>query len=200
MHAAGSGVGLCGGSGLGLFILVGWGLGFCLLLGPPGLNWLSSFASVSGGAVWRAGGLRLSCGALCLLGPRICFFVVVELDLFVDREGSLAGWGIFMLAGQLAGCLCRIGCGGGVARVEQVWDPRRFNTGCSRAVVLVWSLLRVLVSKFRWCFALCLFIILLVRFGLLGGHLLGDSCQLGWPCVLIVFCLFVIFIYFPFWF
>ena len=43
------------------------------------------------------------------------------------------------------------------------------------------------------------FIILLVRFALLSGHLLGNSCPLGWPFVHIVFCLFVIFIYFPFW-
>ena len=42
--------------------------------------------------------------------------------------------------------------------------------------------------------------ILLVRFGLLSGHLLGNSCPLGEQFVLIVFCLFVIFIYFPFWF
>ena len=40
----------------------------------------------------------------------------------------------------------------------------------------------------------------LVRFGLLSGHLLGNSCPLEWPFVLIVFCLFVIFIYFPFGF
>ena len=40
----------------------------------------------------------------------------------------------------------------------------------------------------------------IVRFGLLSGHLLGNSCLLGWPFVLIVFCLFLIFIYFPFWF
>ena len=31
----------------------------------------------------------------------------------------------------------------------------------------------------------------LVRFWLLSGHLLGNSCPLGWPFVLIVFCLFV---------
>ena len=61
----------------------------------------------------------------------------------------------------------------------------------------MWSLLAVLVSDFRWCFALCLFIILLVQFGLLSGHLLGNSCPLGKQFVLIVFCLFVIFIYFP---
>ena len=36
--------------------------------------------------------------------------------------------------------------------------------------------------------------------GLLSGHLLGNSCLLGWPFVLIVSYLFVIFIYFPFWF
>ena len=40
----------------------------------------------------------------------------------------------------------------------------------------------------------------LVRFGLLSCHLLGNSCPLGWPFDRIVFCLFVIFIYFPFWF
>ena len=34
----------------------------------------------------------------------------------------------------------------------------------------------------------------------LSGHLLGNSCRLGKQFVLIVFCLFVIFIYFPFWF
>ena len=44
------------------------------------------------------------------------------------------------------------------------------------------------------------FIILLVQFGLLSGHLLGNSCPLGYQFVLIVFCLFLILIYFPFWF
>ena len=37
----------------------------------------------------------------------------------------------------------------------------------------------------------------LVRFGLLSGNLLGNSCPLGWPYVLIVFCLFVVFYLFP---
>ena len=49
-------------------------------------------------------------------------------------------------------------------------------------------------------FQLMLVNILLVRFGLPSGNLLGNSCPLGWPCVLIVFCLFVIFIHFPIWF
>ena len=40
--------------------------------------------------------------------------------------------------------------------------------------------------------------ILLVQFWLLSGHLLGNSCPLGKQFVLIVVCLFVIFIYFPF--
>ena len=35
---------------------------------------------------------------------------------------------------------------------------------------------------------------------LLSGHLLGNSCPLGKQFVLLVFCLFVIFIYFPLWF
>ena len=45
--------------------------------------------------------------------------------------------------------------------------------------LLMWSLLAVLVSEFRCCFTLCLFIILLVQFGLLSGNLLGNSCPLG---------------------
>ena len=43
-----------------------------------------------------------------------------------------------------------------------------------------------------------LFVILLVRFGLLSGHLCGNCCGLGWPYGLIHFCLFLFFIYFPF--
>ena len=60
------------------------------------------------------------------------------------------------------------------------------------------SLLPVLESEFRRCFKLCLFIKRLVRFWLLSGHLLGNSCPLGWPYVLIVFCLFVFFFYYLF--
>ena len=32
---------------------------------------------------------------------------------------------------------------------------------------------------------------ILVRFELLSGHLSGNCCPLGWPYLLIVFCLFV---------
>ena len=42
------------------------------------------------------------------------------------------------------------------------------------------------------------FIILLVRFGLLSGHLLGNSCPLGWPYVLSVLCLFLFITHFGF--
>ena len=49
-------------------------------------------------------------------------------------------------------------------------------------------------------FPLCLFVILLVQFGLLSDHLLGNSCPLGKQFVLIVLCLFVMLIYFPFLF
>ena len=54
------------------------------------------------------------------------------------------------------------------------------------------NIIETLRQSFDDVFALCLFIILLVRFGLLSGHLLGNSCPLGWPFVLNVFCLFVI--------
>ena len=51
--------------------------------------------------------------------------------------------------------------------------------------------------NFTGSFTLCLFIILLVRFGLLSGHLLGNSCLLGWPYVLshclLYICIFHLF-------
>ena len=36
---------------------------------------------------------------------------------------------------------------------------------------------------------------LLVRFWLLSGHLLGNSCALSWPFLLIEFCLFVFYLF-----
>ena len=39
-------------------------------------------------------------------------------------------------------------------------------------------MLPVLLSEFRCRFTLCLFILFLVQFGLLSGHLLGKSCSL----------------------
>ena len=38
------------------------------------------------------------------------------------------------------------------------------------------------------------FHLMFVRLGLLSGYLFGKSCPLRWPRVLIVFCLFVIFV------
>ena len=43
---------------------------------------------------------------------------------------------------------------------------------------------------------MCVFVLLLVRFRLLGGHLLGNSCSLGSLCILAVCGVS----YFPFWF
>ena len=45
---------------------------------------------------------------------------------------------------------------------------------------------------------LCLFILFLVLFGLLSGHLLGKSCLLGWAkvCSLCSFLIFLPFLYF----
>ena len=40
----------------------------------------------------------------------------------------------------------------------------------------------------------------ILRFGMLSSHRLGNSCPLGWSYVLIVFCLILFFIHFPFWF
>ena len=63
---------------------------------------------------------------------------------------------------------------------------RRHNKIVSNSLLTVtkwwfWcgSLLPVLLSEFRCCFISCLFIIFLVRFGLLSGHLFGNNCPRG---------------------
>ena len=59
----------------------------------------------------------------------------------------------------------------------------------SRKIALQGFILRVITSTENCTlilyFTLCLFIILLVQFGLLSGHLLGNSCPLGKQFVLI---------------
>ena len=72
-----SGVRLHDGPDLKLFILVGWDWSFRLLLGPPGLNGLSSFASdfqcfcltdqVSPSVLQH----------IYLSSPRLCFFILI---------------------------------------------------------------------------------------------------------------------------
>ena len=49
-----------------------------------------------------------------------------------------------------------------------------------------------LESEFRWRFTLSMLILFLVRFRLLSGHLLGNSCSLCWTYVIFVFWIFII--------
>ena len=44
---------------------------------------------ISSGVVWQTRDLHLSCNTLYLLSPRICFFIVLNRDLFVYRDDSL---------------------------------------------------------------------------------------------------------------
>ena len=87
--ADGSGVGLHGGPGLGLFILVGWDRSFHLLLGPPGLFrflWCCLTDRGSTSVVRRVVSVEPSS----------------LLDLFVNRGGSLAGCRLCVCATSVA--------------------------------------------------------------------------------------------------
>ena len=44
---------------------------------------------ISSGGVWRSRDLQLSCNVLYLLSPRLCFFIVLNRDLLVDRDDLL---------------------------------------------------------------------------------------------------------------
>ena len=78
------------GPDLKLFIIVGWGRSsfVCCLV-----HWGSTYdlllLQVSSGVDWQSRDLQLSCNTLYLLSPRLCFFMVLNRDLFVYRDGSL---------------------------------------------------------------------------------------------------------------
>ena len=112
LRAGGSGVGLGGGSDIKLFILVGLGRSFCLLLGPPEFNCWFSFAPVF---QWCCSTPQGSPGVgrnTFLSGPHLCFVAVFVCGLFVSRGGPLVGWG----ASARAERLCVLGRGGGWGR------------------------------------------------------------------------------------
>ena len=66
------------------------------------------------------------------------------------------------------------------------------SRGIKCTIYLCGSLLSVFVVRGSLTFHLMFVHILLILFGLLSGHFSRKSCQVGWPRVLIVFCLFVI--------
>ena len=43
----------------------------------------------SSGVVWKSRDLQLSRNTLYLLSPRLCFFIVLNRDLHVNRDDSL---------------------------------------------------------------------------------------------------------------
>ena len=91
MHAGGSGVRLYDGPDLKLFILVGWDRSsfVCCLVDRASIDVFFCLLQVSSGVVWQTRDLQLSRNTLYLLSPRLCFFIVFNHDLFVNRDDSL---------------------------------------------------------------------------------------------------------------
>ena len=73
-----------------LFILVGWDWSsFVCCLVHRGLTNYFLLLRISNGVVWQTRDLHLSCNALYLLSPGLCFFIVLKRDLFVYLDDSL---------------------------------------------------------------------------------------------------------------
>ena len=62
---------------------------FRLLLGPPGSTDDLLLLQNPSGIVWQTRALHLSHNTLYLLIPRLCFFMVLNRDLFVYGADSL---------------------------------------------------------------------------------------------------------------
>ena len=86
---------------------------------------------------------------------------------------------------------------GKVARKKKlVYAPRNsFNTDRSKAVFLTWLSVACFGVRVMVMFHLMFVHYIEVRFWLLSDHLLGNSYALGWPFVLIVFCLLVFYLF-----
>ena len=87
-----------------LFNLVGCDRSFRLLLSPPGSTDALLFLQIASGGVWQFRDLQLSRSTLYLLSPRICFFIVLNHDLFVSRDDSLTSKKVFMRTKQPTKC------------------------------------------------------------------------------------------------
>ena len=83
-------------------------------------------------------------------------------------------------------------------RINSSFEGAELTNNCV-GVIIMRNICKNWIGEFWWCLTLWLFIILLVRFGLLSDHLLGNSCPLGWPFVLTIFCLLEIWL-FSIWF
>ena len=108
---------------------------------------------------------------LYLLSPCLCFFIVLNLNLFVNRGDSFLSKRIVMQS-----------------------EPQEFVTDRSKAAVLMWFSDDCFGVRVPVMFHLIFVHYILVRFWSLSGHLLGNNCPLGRLFVLIVFCLFVIYL------
>ena len=73
--------------------------------------------------------------------------------------------------------------------IEKIYsrDNLRVITDRSNVVVLMWFSVACFCVRVSMKFHLTCVHIILVRFGLLSGHLLESSCSLGRPCVLYSF-------------
>ena len=105
MHAGGSDFGLCDGSDLGTYLLMGW-------WGPGALAVCRAHRGLPVGFLL----LRYS----VLFAAYLCFVSFLYLDLYVLGDDALMGCGSFVRTK----CLCvliHIWVGGGVGAVEPVW-------------------------------------------------------------------------------
>ena len=90
---------------LKLFILVGWDRRsfVCCLVHRDSTDDLLLF-QISRGVVWQSRDLQMSRKTLYLLSPRLCFFVVLNRDLFVYRDDSLSSQRVIMRTEQPTKC------------------------------------------------------------------------------------------------
>ena len=175
MHTGGSRVGLCDGPDLWLFILVGWDRSSfvrCLVHRSSTDDLL--LLQILSGVVWQPRGHHRSRSMLCLLGPRLCFFVVLGRDLFVSRGFLLMRLRVIMRTGRPAGCFVPLQ---GLRVVLYTWSWLK-----PPPVVRCWpfwggGFVVVLVAFFGcrgFCgVSPCVSSVVLVWFVLPGGRLLG---------------------------
>ena len=89
LHAGESGVRLYDYPDLKLFMLIGWDRSsfVCCFVHLGSTDDL--LLQISSGGFWQSRDIKLSCNMLYLLGVRLCFFDVLNSDLFIYCDDSL---------------------------------------------------------------------------------------------------------------
>ena len=116
----------------------------------------------------------------CLLGPHLCFFILLKFDSFVYRDNSLTSKRVIMRSEKTTKCFVPLQKLRARLAQENLFKPLSYSLlTVPRRYFCYGTLFPAFGVRVTVTFHLMCLHIIVVPFGLLSIHLLGKSCSLG---------------------